>query len=623
MPPATDLPHGFVDLKTLWLEKNLKVQAKEYSVIGMVVDTFAPIVNQRGDLQVTFRIFDQRLFNFFKKSPKGFLVRFFTRPYSSDQLPQDLTMGDVILLRQPIDVVSYQDEPIIRPYARTPWVLFRSNSIPKPFFAVGYAAKQRLACEASSPAVKDGVTESEQLFVIQLKAEVDHLIGRAAGQADGTKRPAADTLESRRKHPRVGGFGPKFKLIEQLRDRMFADICGEVVKTFAVRSGDVELYVTDFTTNPQLWSYEKPSGRVTDTHDETMHEPGRDGDDFGYSHSVKKTPKGFPGPYGKRVLKVMLKDPHAEEARSNVREGCFVLLQNVKCTFVPGTSVLQGDMWPDWDDPTRVKLRLLKNLTTPEIIAIRERKAEYLVEHGPPKDARGATRKGKKQAAVDDRRYTSETQSSRKSGGSTRCSHGEVPFMSLADVLDMANKRHNNSRNTVVPFDLPFVNAKYRTRATIVDFHPSELHDFAVQREIDPQERSEFSQDANWELTPKWEWAFSLLLQDASGRGKDRDSCAWVHVSHLDAQFLLGNDMPDPTDLRQDAKLLAKLREKLFCLWGNLEETKSPQSAQTLSNVPFECCIREYGQPVDIRDKSENASTDYIRLYQLFGVTIM
>lgn len=49
---------------------------------------------------------------------------------------------------------------------------------------------------------------------------------------------------------------------------------------------------------------------------------------------------------------------------------------------------------------------------------------------------------------------------------------------------------------------------------------------------------------------------------------------------------------------------MRELKEKLFILWGDLEERKSqaaaegktdPQSWGPVSSVPFTCCIKEYG----------------------------
>lgn len=58
--------------------------------------------------------------------------------------------------------------------------------------------------------------------------------------------------------------------------------------------------------------------------------------------------------------------------------------------------------------------------------------------------------------------------------------------------------------------------------------------------------------------------------------------------------------------------MLAELETKLFTLWGDLHERKVELKRQgidlplpvgderlNLSNKPFECCVEEYGVPVD------------------------
>lgn len=90
---------------------------------------------------------------------------------------------------------------------------------------------------------------------------------------------------------------------------------------------------------------------------------------------------------------------------------------------------------------------------------------------------------------------------------------------------------------------------------------------------------------------------------------------------------------------------LNKLREKLSILWGNLEERKSeatsagqpyppnvmkkgPSSASDpeLSNIPFDCCIKEYGielQKHHIDFTNLRTSQGYARTFGLNGITIM
>ena len=84
------------------------------------------------------------------------------------------------------------------------------------------------------------------------------------------------------------------------------------------------------------------------------------------------------------------------------------------------------------------------------------------------------------------------------------------------------------------------------------------------------------------------------------------------------------------------------LREKLAILWGNLEERKLeafqantpyPPTAGnagdisrtntvdlSLSNLPFECCIREYGQELVEEDDAETSK--WIQIFGMFGTHI-
>lgn len=94
------------------------------------------------------------------------------------------------------------------------------------------------------------------------------------------------------------------------------------------------------------------------------------------------------------------------------------------------------------------------------------------------------------------------------------------------------------------------------------------------------------------------------------------------------------------TSLRKDERTLSKLREKLFILWGDLEEVKTktaPQSGITdptategqesglaCSSRSFECCIMEYGIPVKEDEiGSDEVAPKWLRMHKMFGTTIM
>lgn len=92
----------------------------------------------------------------------------------------------------------------------------------------------------------------------------------------------------------------------------------------------------------------------------------------------------------------------------------------------------------------------------------------------------------------------------------------------------------------------------------------------------------------------------------------------------------------DSNSLRSNTQTMAKLREQMSILWGNLEELKVAASLKQqpfppleavsnqhmgLSNMPFYCCIQEYGQELDEEDRPDEFST-YTTLYALAGTRI-
>lgn len=93
----------------------------------------------------------------------------------------------------------------------------------------------------------------------------------------------------------------------------------------------------------------------------------------------------------------------------------------------------------------------------------------------------------------------------------------------------------------------------------------------------------------------------------------------------------------DCSSLRRDTRTLAKLREQMAVLWGNLEELKTAAlmkqkpfpaleantaEGMSLSNLPFFCCIAEYGQELDQDDIESAESSGYTTLYDMSGARI-
>ena len=166
---------------------------------------------------------------------------------------------------------------------------------------------------------------------------------------------------------------------------------------------------------------------------------------------------------------------------------------------------------------------------------------------------------------------------------------------------------------------VPFVNAKYRTRARVIDYMPKPIGDFTM-----PADNPRLGPPTNSNSSQTHEWCFQLLLEDATKTRANIDpnlDTMWVGLHHEEAQYLFGNNVGDTKDLYKDAALLAKVKQQLFLLWGNLEEKKDDEE---LSNLPFECCVMEHGVPMDDSDPRKAATPfGYIRMYAMFGTTIL
>jgi protection of telomeres protein 1 len=232
-------------------------------------------------------------------------------------------------------------------------------------------------------------------------------------------------------------------------------------------------------------------------------------------------------------------------------------------------------------------------------------------------------------------------------------------LISVASILDPSTREQKTMAGNV--WIAPFVNQRYKSKVKVIDFYPNNLEDFAVrlkgkseyaeagigsadedeEEDEAPNGHDESSSDgdndsdamavddeentsANKKRRSKWEWRFALTITDpntnpTNARG---DNAIHLIVTGDGAEHLL---RASACNLRKSPQALAQLREKLFILWGNLEELltehlstsrtragsgnadmdpadqdRDRQSALGLvqkhyKSQPFECFIEEYG----------------------------
>ncbi|PPJ58669.1 hypothetical protein CBER1_03965 [Cercospora berteroae] len=603
-------PKGFIDLAAA----HKQPEGAFVNIIGVVVDFMEPMTTRTGQSMLTFRLLDYRL-SMAAEGSQGLTCRSFRE--DADSLPKIRSIGDVLMFRN-VKMATWEHQRIALTNWSTACLVFPEAAIPDPAFNYAYTKTliERLGTEKDK--AKFDLLEQEYIMNIkvEMKGRVQALHAKIASRALDAEDDSADRRPAKRQrtlenfNAAVSGFGPKFRLIEDLRTWDFADIVGFVVKCFPTQYGGCDLYVTDYTANEYLRCYAPPE-------EETSEE--RDGDVFGYSNAPKKS---WRGPFGHLVMKINVKPPHAAFAANNLNEGDVVLLRNVK-RRTKSEAFMEGDMWPDHQDDTKIKIHRIKDTSGPECQAMLKRKEKYWLEREAKLGQKEQSAEQKKSKAAKKRekkeRKAAAAAAAAKDDGiamnpNVRCHHdeGEV-FLSVKEILDVGNVRHVNQTPNGVRYTLPFINAKYRATVRVVDYHPKALEEFAVQLGV-----SSHDPDAcYYEASPKYEWLFSLLLEEAGDNGKaSARSSLWVHVHHDQAQFLF-RDLPDPDDLRHRPDMLSQLREKLFLLWGNLEETAA---GKELSNKPFQCCIEEYGVELD---KPESALPGFQRMYSMFGTSIL
>jgi hypothetical protein len=211
---------------------------------------------------------------------------------------------------------------------------------------------------------------------------------------------------------------------------------------------------------------------------------------------------------------------------------------------------------------------------------------------------------------------------------------------------------------------LPFVNLNFRADVRVTNFKPSNLQDFAYPKRrvseydaLSDNEESDFNSEDEDQLSQasldrrEWNWRFFLELEDAMTSAAEQPHRVWVVVDNREAQCLF--DL-DAKNLRDDSATLALLRERMFTLWGNLEEVISMRAAKqakarqgttingpppdssdneqeagteqdVVTNRAFNCCIRQYGIKVTEPDHTKADAGDskrWQRVFALFGTKI-
>ncbi|KAM0518604.1 hypothetical protein ACHAPE_004368 [Trichoderma viride] len=500
----------------------------------------------------------------------------------------------------------------------------------------------------------------------------------------------------------------KFKELKDVQMDKYADVIVQLVRQPYDTADRITLWISDFTENDGFFHFEwkGPVIRADKPVDPYEHEstmpygPGSGGE--------------WKGPFGKRSMQVTCYDQHAAYIREqNLSMGSWVMLRNLQIKYGHNLANLEGFLRGERNDPDgkinimqmdatdtespnpRLKEALrrkrgyeeLKKIQSQEIFnaswAGKKRKSD-LAEMGITSSDKPKRNKNKKktkkkstghEGSVTSSAVVSTVSSANDNNSNVKCEFENKPISTFEDILDpLYHKTKINGKE--IELQLPFVNWNYRADVRVINFMPPDLRDFAQPKKmseyamLSDYEESDADSDeergsiADRAAVRQWEWRFFLELEDANSsedKGGTKKTL-WVAVNNFSAQCLLNLDA---SDLHQDEDSLDVLRDRLFLLWGELEEKKSigeenkrraaraalsntnlnrppshssddegpaPQKQEAelrssqISNLPFSCCIRQYGVKVREKDPAKADAGEgkrWQRMFGLFGTKIV
>ncbi|KAK5204062.1 hypothetical protein LTR47_008620 [Exophiala xenobiotica] len=633
---------------------------QQYNVIGVCIDYLDPTKSRTGDDMFTFTLHDPWWTG---PSGTGMKFRFFSK--TEKLLPKVENQGDVVILRN-VKTMNVKGELVGISNSASNWVVLPCSALRE------LESFQDLQTKAEW--FGKGIPNHYPQAALPNAAELKYAKYIAASEDTMSWRPLATTTRPQMKAIMEGSGGQapaladKFRLIQDLQLGKFADIFGEVRKIhFKDNLPKTEVHVTDYTSQQALYNRTSESSAG-----------GLDGDQYGYTEDLANpAPSKWPGPWGPMTIEVLLFEPHSSVARKIIRPGCLVLLRNVQIKMDPNGTKLEGVCRTDTYYLDKVNVEVIKPHKNDErarslisrkqqyekqakaegkvfywspldmpLDMPKKRKADEINEKveeeqksKPGKNAKRKKKENRTKAGTtrqEGQAGVGETNVESKSNTNVRCNSYEVPRKSIVDILDTISLERRTPEGNL--YKLPFQNCKYKSHVRVVDFFPDNIADFAVPRNTDMDLLSDdeagedlsgidLSQDHGNRIG--WEWRFFLLVEDArqpTAPG-ERPTRMELLVADTDGDFLLNMTACNLRD-NKHAQQLAALKEKLFILWGDLQEKKEEiSSTAEASSVkpsarPFECLIKEYGVPIRNSDEQVKGTSEYDRVFRLFGTTI-
>ncbi|KAI4153452.1 MAG: hypothetical protein L6R39_001569 [Caloplaca ligustica] len=610
---SSKIPFGHVSIGDLASHVSSQV-----NLMGVVTDFQSPVKSKGSDWMCNFRLADSTVYD------DGVKFRFF-KPMDVE-LPKIQSNGDVVVLER-IKITSWCGMTMGLSTIGTNWTVFPAASIPEKETS---GPLKYLPIKGSAP------TRDQMRYAVEL------CNSRPREPAEKGTSPASTPSLARR---------DKFALIKDVKVDTFYDLVGQVVKVYP-GNGVVELYLTDYTSNQLLYNYEwgrdDPDADSEDGRSTSRKWPGPLGK---HTLTVSLFPPHsyFAQNHVTENRFVFLRNTRIKFSKDGKMEGSLHTDQR-------NSDRVDVTIIEDHTDE-RVKAVLRRKLQYGR--KFQHEHESFLSQYGkdsekqnnawdelsrgqkrkePPQLTKTQQRKRRKQQKEEEKRKSRNDEGDKENtdpstsasraqtrteiakpthlNKNVRTNKPNVPPRPLPSILSLSTHALTTPDGT--PYTLPFQNINSRAVVRVVDFSPPNIADFAFRKKqasefdvlsdcseassssgasaTDDGEPSNSQPEADDEHPlSKWQWRFALVLEDASPT--ERNQRLTAYVTDADAVFLL---KLDACNFRRRPQALAALRERLFLLWGDLEERKKAADSIVEEGgrgrgMPFECCIKEYG----------------------------
>lgn len=378
---SSTIPRGYLDINSALSRLNTEV-----NLMGVVTDFLPPCSSRGTDLMFSFSIADS---SYGGAYDDGLKVRFF-RPLMCD-MPAIRGTGDVVLLRC-IKIKEWSGMTQGLSTRGTSWVVFPAGSIPAKVPSSAVQLKNIKDARGLAPNL------SEMHYAISLCNSRDRSTFTASSSP-----PTGSAVTPVLNAPSTVQRRDKFSLIKDVNVDTFYDLVGQVVRLYP-NNDRVELYITDYTSNPLLWNNPEPDDGTGS---------GQEGDEYNYtgSHSAKKNKKG---PYGKMTLTVTLWGNNAYFCRQDIKDDDFVHLRNVHIKFSKDAKV-EGALHSDRRCPDRIDVTVLKNNEDDDRVKdVLRRKRDYWKKFNNKADECAHQNKALERKGMEDDKALSKNQARKK-----------------------------------------------------------------------------------------------------------------------------------------------------------------------------------------------------------------